>query len=570
MKKRLVFIGSKIRAGCRRLCERWKELLSQDRRKAYILAGSAAGGMVLLFIIIIAAVCLGNGDETVYREAVVARGSLTVGITESGNVSIGTSEQTFDLDISEYTGDSAFSFYGEGMGGQGMAQMFRETAASSSSEESRTLKVEKVYVTAGEEIEKGTPVLKLTDESVESIRQELDDDAADAEITYQQLLTSQKQVNQQAEAALASDTLYGTAAQSEYDAAVHQLQDSVTSLEEQLADKKEEQTEKTAELEEMRSLLTEQQEVLTNAEYSRDNTDRESDLYWWIVAVNTVNDTKELTESLEDEIENTQEELEQYERDISSLEIQLSLANKELASGKISAEKQLAVRQLNYENAQEIYDVTVGQSDFETKSARKDYEEAKQKLEDFDSIITEGVISSRYNGVITDVSVAVGDNLEQDSSLITLNDYEAAAITLEVDEEDIDAARPGSEVNISLTAFPDEIFKGEVTELGDAQINSNTNTTTYSVTVTVKDDASRLYEGMSAEVTFITKESEEVLQVSNRAVTREGTTSFVKVRNDNGKIVKKEIVTGFSDGINVEVKEGLSEGDIVLIESSVN
>lgn len=45
--------------------------------------------------------------------------------------------------------------------------------------------------------------------------------------------------------------------------------------------------------------------------------------------------------------------------------------------------------------------------------------------------------------------------------------------------------------------------------------------------------------------------------------------SYVKVRDDSGNIVKQEVTTGFSDGVHVEVVAGLSEGDIVLIESKV-
>lgn len=75
---------------------------------------------------------------------------------------------------------------------------------------------------------------------------------------------------------------------------------------------------------------------------------------------------------------------------------------------------------------------------------------------------------------------------------------------------------------------------------------------------------------MTGDVTFITKESEQVTYISNRAIIRTGTKSYVKVKDDSGKIVKKEVVTGFSDGVNVEIVEGLSEGDVVLIESKVN
>lgn len=67
----------------------------------------------------------------------------------------------------------------------------------------------------------------------------------------------------------------------------------------------------------------------------------------------------------------------------------------------------------------------------------------------------------------------------------------------------------------------------------------------------------------------MTKERKQVCYVSNRAVIREGTKSYVKVRDNDENILKQEITTGFSDGINVEIIAGLSEGDIVLIESKV-
>lgn len=557
--------GSRIRAEIGSLLDRWKKLLAAERKKAYLLAGAAGGGIVLLFLLLVLTVRVDGGEEA--RETEVTRGRLTVGVTESGTVSLGTSEQTFDLDISEYTGESSISWEAGGMGGEGMAQIFRQAAGSSSAGGSRALKVEEVYVTAGEEVEKGDPILKLENDSVESIREELSEDAADAKITWEQLLTGGKQTKLEAKASLAANILYGSAAQAEYDSTLHSLEASVQEAEERLAEKEEALAEKTQELEEMNALLTEQKEVLSNAEYARDNTDRVSSLYWWITAVNTADDTRELAEELEQEIETAQKETEQYSSEISSLRIALSLAEKELELGKSEAEKQLTLRQFNEKNAQEIYDVAVERSDFETENAGMDYEEATQKLADFDDMITDGVIASAYTGVITAVGVGAGDSLAQDGSLITLNDYEEATITVDVDENDMDSAAKGSGVNISFTAFPDEVMKGEVSEVGDAQINSNTNRTTYSVTVAVKGDATRLYEGMNAEVTFITKESEEVLKVSNRAILREDGTSFVKMKNDGGRIVKKEVTTGFSDGIEVEIKEGLSEGDIVLIES---
>ena len=74
----------------------------------------------------------------------------------------------------------------------------------------RKLEIEQVYVEAGQEIEAGTPILKLTQESVEGIRTELVQDATEAELVYQQALTSQKQTEVDAEGEYKLNSLYAT------------------------------------------------------------------------------------------------------------------------------------------------------------------------------------------------------------------------------------------------------------------------------------------------------------------------------------------------------------------------
>lgn len=545
------------------ILEKCRRQFDKNKRKSITIL-SLFGAICLIGIIVL--IAANEQEEVVYRETQAVRGNLTVGITESGNVNIGTAEQTFDLDISEYTGSSSFS-QGGGMGGM---EMFQNFSSTTNSTDSRALEIEEVYVTAGEEIEVGTPLLKLTDESVNSIRLGLSEDSENARIIYEQTQTGKKQSDLQAQADLDANKAYGAYAESEYSKTVNELNAFLEDIQEQLEDNNTQLEERTLELEEMKTLLVEQQTVLANAEYARDNTSRDDSLYWWIVAANTVSDTEELMETLEEEIETAEEEIETLTEETADLSTQLILADRDLKSGEITADIQKQLRQFNYEKSEEIYDIAISQSGFEETKAQEDYEEAQTKLDEFDSVIKESIISSEYAGIITDVGVSQGSTLEQDGSIITLNDYGDATITVSVDEEDMDSAQLGNAVNITFSAFPEQVFAGEVTEIGDAEINSNTNTTTYSVTVTVTGNVSGLYEGMSTEVTFITKESEEVIYISNRAVTREDETSFVRIKNSRGNIIKQEVVTGFSDGVNVEIISGLEEGDTVLIESGIS
>ena len=172
--------------------------------------------------------------------------------------------------------------------------------------------------------------------------------------------------------------------------------------------------------------------------------------------------------------------------------------------------------------------------------------------------------------MITAVGPAADDYIGTDSELITVNDLDKATVTVSVDEDDMTDIAEGSSANVYCPALPDETFTAEVTEIGDASYDTQTKTTTHEVTVTLDGETKSLFAGMTAEVTFITKQTKDVTYISNRAVIRDDGVSYVLMKDDSGKVVKNEITTGFSDGNNVEVKSGLTEGDTVLIESKAS
>ena len=531
--------------------------------------------MILLFVIIGAAivviVALFKEDKTLYRESQVIKGNLARGVTESGSVDVGTAMQVFELDISAFSGSGNFAFGMDGTGSQSSGMMIgmMPEVSDSGSTSDRQLEIEQVYVVAGQEIDAGTPILKLTQESVEEIRRELSRDITDAELVYQQALTAQKQTKTDAEGEYRLNSLYADYSQAEYDETVSTLTQAVEKAQETLAESEEQLADAQEELAEKEALLAEEKKVLENALFTAEGTDKENALYWWIIAWQTADEAQEMADTLEDEIKQLKEDIEDYSEKKTENETALAMANKELESGEITARGERDKRNYNAENAQEIYDIAMEQSAFEAETAREDYEKAVGKREEFDSVIIEQVISADNSGVVTEVYVAAGDYLTGNMDLLSLNNYDEVTITVSVEEDDLEAAAVGNAVNVTLAAFEDEVFKGTVTEIGDAEIDSNTNKTMYSVTVTVQNTDNVLYQDMTAEVTFVTDEVSEVLYIPVRAVTQENGADYVKVREEDGAIVKKKVTTGFTDGINTEIREGLSEGETVLTESKV-
>ncbi len=175
-------------------------------------------------------------EEATYREVQAEYGELTVGLEESGNVTVGTTEQTFDLDLSAYTGSSSDGFsWGQGGGiFQGMGG--QSGAGSSGSSSTRNLIIEEVLITEGQEIAQGDALYRITQESMDSIREELCSDVSEAEVTLAKTQTQKQLTELEAKQAYEANVAYGTLADAEYENSVQDLQDAVTEMEEQITE----------------------------------------------------------------------------------------------------------------------------------------------------------------------------------------------------------------------------------------------------------------------------------------------------------------------------------------------
>lgn len=513
-------------------------------------------------------------DDIVYKETEVTFGDLAVGITESGNVTVGITEQEFALDISAFTGTANSSGQqSQGMFGNAMGfQNPSATGSSTSNSETRALEVEEVYIKVGQKIAEGDSLFKLTAESVESIRSELENDLEEAELAFTKLETEEKTTNLEATHTYETNVTYGNAAQLEYEEAKKDLasvlEEAVTLLEEK---QKELQTAQE-DYQKLQESYEEDKKLLEEAQYLLKTIDIEQgeDIYGYVIAENSREEIEQKVETEEEQLESSADEIKEMEQEVVSLQTSLAEKQKEEQLGNIEAKKSYDTRMIHYNNASEVFNIQTELVESDLQNAQYEYEQAKKKQTDFDSYIVDGIVSAGYSGVITEVSVSAGDTIENKQTLLALNDYKEVSISVDIKEEDMEQVEIGKEANVYIAAFAEENFTGKVTGIGDATVNSSTSAITYPVEVTIEGELSGIYENMTGEVTFTTKEVKEVVQVSNRAINREGSKSYVKIRDENGTVVKKEVETGFSDGIRVEIIEGLSEGDIVLVESKVS
>ncbi len=552
------------------------------KRKVKLLSGMGAVAVIGILVVCLCFIGRIHGEEeTVYRETKVAYGNLTVGITEEATVKIGTLEQRFDLDISALVDSDATNSqtqagaiqgdFGNMRNGNTGMMSFGLFNMDSLVSQSQSLEVADVKVTVGQEIKEGDLLYTLTSESVDEIRKALSDDIDDTKADYEALQIAQEESRTQAQQEYDTYITNGKYATLIYENELKTYQDALEEAVEAVDDKQNTYNEKLLELAELQKEYAQAQEFLHEAQgaVSENHSRRYENAYYYTVYLNTRDTAQKLADQFQEEIDSMNEELTQLSLDIQAALRTMSQSQLDYEKAKLDLGQTQDIDIYYANKASEWYDIQTASLDNELSSAKKSYDAAVKKLDEFDSFVQDNCVLSNYSGVVTEIPLSKGDTLSKESILVVLNDYGAVTMDVSLSKDDYNAVDKNGTVNIAFTAYPDETYYGKITEVTDAEYDSSLGNVYFTVTVTMQGEVSRLYEGMTGEVTFVTKEVKQVCYVSNRAVFREGTKSYVKVQDDNKNIVKKEITTGFSDGIHVEVTAGLSEGDIVLIESKV-
>ena len=163
---------------------------------------------------------------------------------------------------------------------------------------------------------------------------------------------------------------------------------------------------------------------------------------------------------------------------------------------------------------------------------------------------TSSSTSSDTNTELTSAfSIAAGDEM---------------TLFVNVDEMDILSIETGQKATVTFDAIENKEYEGEITSIDKNGTTSN-GTTKYPVEITLTKEDSMM-SGMNASVTITTSEVSDALLVPAAAVTEEGNTSYVYTEKDSktGELSgKTEVQTGDTDGTNIVITSGVSEGDTV-------
>lgn len=225
------------------------------------------------------------------------------------------------------------------------------------------------------------------------------------------------------------------------------------------------------------------------------------------------------------------------------------------------------------ENAQDTYDLTVTQLYQAVDTQQETYDTLQTELDNINSAMNgSGVLVSPCDGVVATVSSSDGASVKADTEMMAVSETGSVSLAVSVSEDDITNVSIGQEASVTLSSYDDETFDALVESITAEPARSGSSSVSYTVTVRLtaaNTGTEKIYTGMSGEATLIQKREKDALSIPNRAVSFQNGVSTVLVKTSSGGQEKRTIVTGFSNGTNVAVTSGLQEGDTVLAESGV-
>jgi len=227
--------------------------------------------------------------------------------------------------------------------------------------------------------------------------------------------------------------------------------------------------------------------------------------------------------------------------------------------------------------------------------AQRAYDIALQKYNSADSSIavSQSQLSSTWytyqqssatiyapsSGVLSNFALAKGmsvANLSSDSSSSTNNTTQSVGIitnpnnkitaSVSLTEIDVTKVTPGQKVTLTLDAFPDKTFTGEVLAI-NTNGQSASGVTSYPTIIVFDTSLPNMYPNMSVTASILIDSKQDVLIISTSAILTSNGVSVVKIMKDN-QISEVTVKTGLSDDTNTEIISGLSVGDTVITSTS--
>lgn len=200
--------------------------------------------------------------------------------------------------------------------------------------------------------------------------------------------------------------------------------------------------------------------------------------------------------------------------------------------------------------------ITLQQAAIKEAGANADY---------YRSQLAKTIIRAPIRGVVTKQDAKVGEIVSANTSLVSLISAVKFEIEANVPEADIAKVKIDDKAAVTLDAYGNEVvFDAEVVKIDPAETVIE-GVSTYKTTFQFLQDDERIKSGMTANIDVLTDRRDNVIAVPYRSVITKDGEKLVKVLSGEN-VEERKVITGLrgSDG-NIEIIEGIIEGEKVII-----
>lgn len=170
-------------------------------------------------------------------------------------------------------------------------------------------------------------------------------------------------------------------------------------------------------------------------------------------------------------------------------------------------------------------------------------------------------VKAPFAGVVSEVYPSAGVEVAAAQRIMTITDMSDLRISISVHENDINAVRTGNSARVDIPALG---LEGVPVRVKETSIVPEALTHSYSCVLVLEEALPGLMPGMFAKVRF-EGGSDRCIVVPADAVQLDAQGKYVWL-SESGTVAKRHIETGGFSGMGVVVKEGLKEGEKVIVK----
>lgn len=173
-------------------------------------------------------------------------------------------------------------------------------------------------------------------------------------------------------------------------------------------------------------------------------------------------------------------------------------------------------------------------------------------------------IKAPFAGVITDLPTQVGDVVQMGTRVLRLDNLADLRLAVQISEIDIPQVRVGQPAQLVFDAYFESTFNGEVTEISPVG-TAVQGVVEYTVSVQILDADVRIRPGMTAVVTLLVEEIEDVYIIPNDAIVNTNGQPQVYVRRGDDYVAVPVTLGIYSDFYSEVIEADIREGELIVL-----